>query len=114
MTDELKTVVIPYLSSQFARARPVLFTGAGFSMSAKNVAGTPVPTGRGLAALIWEIGFPGEPLESATSWQLIYEHAHRRHPRQLHDLLVRQLTVDAETVPQWYAHILGLPWFRMR
>ncbi|MGA3057892.1 MAG: SIR2 family protein [Candidatus Limnocylindrales bacterium] len=113
MADELKSVVIPYLSSQFSRARPVLFTGAGFSASARNITGMPVPTGRELAEHVWKLSFPGEVLEPATTLQLIYEHAHRHHPGQLRELLTRLLTVDAETVPEWYARIFRLPWHRV-
>ena len=111
--DEYQSVVIPYLSSQFSRARPVLFTGAGFSHAAMSIAGVPVPTGPGLVGALWPLCFPDEQLDQSTSLQLLFEHAHRHHPHQLKELLTGLLTVDANTLPEWYATVFRLPWFRV-
>lgn len=44
---------IPHLVTQFSQARPILFTGAGFSRAARNRSGKLIPTGTELAKLLW-------------------------------------------------------------
>jgi len=36
--DDLTKTWIPHLRGQFERGRPILFTGAGFSLGVKNIA----------------------------------------------------------------------------
>ena len=55
--SELETTYIPHLRAQFERGRPILFTGSGFSMAAKNIDGQGLPSGPGLRELIWPICF---------------------------------------------------------
>jgi hypothetical protein len=47
------TPPLPYLASNLQRARPILFTGAGFSLGVTNLAGMPVPSSNRLLELIW-------------------------------------------------------------
>ena len=42
--EELQRVCIPHLRTQFKRAQPILFTGAGFSVAARNSSGETLPT----------------------------------------------------------------------
>lgn len=101
-----------HLQSQFERARPILFTGAGFSAGARNVRGDLVPSASTLRAKLWELCFPGTPVEDGSSLQDLYEHALRRNRPKLGELLIRELTVDPETVPDWYRKALSMPWQR--
>jgi hypothetical protein len=101
-----------HLQSQFERARPILFTGAGFSAGARNTCGESVPSAGALRTMLWELNFPGMPIEDGSSLQNLYEFALRRNRTKLSELLVRHLTVDPETVPDWYRKMLSMPWQR--
>jgi len=111
--DEMAKTWIPHLRGQFERARPILFTGAGFSVGTRNVAGAPLPSLESLRGQLWTLCFPGTAYEEGNSLQDLYEHAALRHRRELAELLQRQLTVDAESVAEWYSHIFSLPWQRI-
>src|ERR1700734_4570087 len=101
-----------HIQSQFERARPILFTGAGFSLSARNIGGDPVPSATALRTMLWELCFPGTPVEDGSSLQDLYEHALRRNRVKLGELLTRPLTTDPSSVPDWYRKILSMPWQR--
>ena len=101
-----------HIQSQFERARPILFTGAGFSLSARNICGEPVPSASALRTMLWELCFPGTAVEDGSSLQDLYEHALRRNRLRLSELLTRKLTVEPGSVPAWYSKILGMPWQR--
>jgi Mrp family chromosome partitioning ATPase len=62
--------------------------------------------------LLWNLCFPGSPVEDGSSLQDLYEHALRRNRTQLTELLTRSLTVEAESLPEWCGRILSLPWQR--
>jgi SIR2-like domain len=110
--NEIEQVLIPHLRGQFERALPILFTGAGFSSGAKNVGNEGLPSYEGLKGLLWELCFPGSRMEDGTSLQTLYEHALLRHPRQLTELLQRTMTVEANSLPDWYRTIFSVAWFR--
>jgi hypothetical protein len=110
--EELERIWIPHLSGQFERARPVLFTGAGFSRAAKNISGVPLPSVTELKGRLWELCFPGKEFDNRSSLQDIYEHALLRHGKSLADLMTRLLTVDGESLPQLYQDIFSMPWLR--
>jgi hypothetical protein len=109
---ELSGVVIPHLRSQFARARPILFTGAGFSGGAFAVNGERVASVADLRRHLWELAFPDDPFDEGESLQAIYESALRKVPKQLNSELEKSLTVDAESLPAWYESYFAFPWFR--
>jgi energy-coupling factor transporter ATP-binding protein EcfA2 len=104
--------VLPYLRGQFARSQPVLFTGAGFSFDVTNVRGMPVPSGRDLAALVWSLCYPGEPADEGLELQYAFDMALQLNPRGLGDLLVQQLSIDADSVPEYYRRYFAAPWHR--
>ena len=85
--EELERNWIPHLNGQFQLARPVLFTGAGFSLGARNIRGEPFPSYAELKMHLWRLCFPGTTLEEGSSLQDLYEHAELRHPRELTSLL---------------------------
>jgi tetratricopeptide (TPR) repeat protein len=111
--DDFAQNGIPHLRGQFAKARPILFTGAGFSAGARNMLGRDLPTSDALTVLLWEICFPQTPFEPGTSLQDIYQEALMRHKAELKAVLQPELTVDANSVSEWYAKILSLPWFKV-
>jgi hypothetical protein len=111
--DEMAKTWIPHLRGQFERARPILFTGAGFSLESRNVQGEPLPTPAGLRRKLWELCFPGTPIEDGNSLQDLYEHSLLRHRKNLSEILLRELTVDAESIPEWYGEIFSMSWQRI-
>jgi hypothetical protein len=101
-----------HIQSQFERARPILFTGAGFSLGARNISGEVLPLASALRTMLWGLCFPGTTVEDGSSLQDLYEHALRRNRTKLGELLTRQLTTDPGSVPDWYRTILSMPWQR--
>jgi tetratricopeptide (TPR) repeat protein len=105
--------IIGHLKNQFARATPILFTGAGFSSSARNIRCGNLPTGGQLKDLLWNLCFPGKPYDGSSTLQDVFDVAHVRHPAELRDLLQENFTVEAGSVPEWYRTVLSLPWHRV-
>lgn len=114
--DELATTVIPHLRWQFSQGHPILFTGAGFSLGARNIAGLTVPSVGDLKALLWSLCFPSQPSDEKTlaneTLADLFEEARLRHATQLRERLREQLTVDINSVPDWYSTYFSLPWSR--
>ena len=110
--EELQRVCIPHLRTQFKRAQPILFTGAGFSVAARNSSGETLPTYAALQKKLWDLCFPGETFEDSSPLQHLFEHALIRHRNELGRLLTNLLSVDANALPNWYQQIFSFPWFR--
>lgn len=111
--SELESVYIPHLRAQFERGRPILFTGSGFSLAAKNIEGGKLPSGPRLRELLWPICFPGDPFEDGTTLPDLFDFAMRRAPTQLADLLTRTFTVSEDDLPDWYSRFFSMPWQRV-
>ena len=90
---DLQRVYIPHLRTQFQHARPILFTGAGFSVAAKNSLGQVLPLYGGIQEAIWELCFPGEAFEEDSTLPDLFEHATTRHRNDLTRRLTSLLTV---------------------
>ena len=110
--EDLQRTYIPHLRTQFERARPILFTGAGFSVTARNSSGETLPAYAALQEKLWDLCFPGEAFEDGATLQHLFEHALIRHRYALGNLLTNLLSVDADSLPNWYRQILSFPWFR--
>ncbi|HYN15931.1 MAG TPA: SIR2 family protein [Terriglobales bacterium] len=110
--DELQKNWIPHLRGQFERGRPILFTGAGFSLAVRNTAGDSIPSYSDIKRRLWELCFPGDPFDNNSGLQDLYEHAYLRHRKQLSEILRRSFTVDSNTIPEWYRLYFELPWQR--
>lgn len=111
--DELETTYIPHLRAQFERGRPILFTGAGFSLSARSVDGKFLPTARGLKEDLWALCFPDDKFDSETTLPDLFEFAVHRNKAKLSELLTRTFTVSETDLPSWYGNVLSLPWQRV-
>ena len=109
---DLERIYIPHLRTQFQRAQPILFTGAGFSAAAKNSSGETLPTYAAIQEKLWDVCFPGEPFEEESTLPDLFEHALKRRRNELLSVLKNLLSVDAESLPNWYEQILSFPWFR--
>ena len=104
---------VQHLKGQFEQGRPILFTGAGFSLSATNILNEPIASYTVIKERIWDLCFPGEKFDPATGLQDLYEHALQRHRKDLKDLLSRSFTVNPRSIPEWYLLFAELPWKRM-
>ena len=111
--SDLNQTILPHLREQFSRARAILFTGAGFSLSTRNLEGMPLPSPQILAERIWELVFPGEPYDATSSLQDIYEAALESHSQQLAELLTTSLSVVPESIEDWLGQYFRLPWHRI-
>lgn len=101
------------VKAQLSRGELVLFTGAGFSVSATNIQGNPVPTPSELRHKLWELCFPDESPDEISSLGELYELASRRHANELKALMTQNLTVDADSLPDFYQIYLSYPWHRI-
>ena len=110
MNDKLESTYIPHLRSQFSRASPVLFTGAGFSVGARNKIGTSIPTTEQLCHELFQILFPGETNSGDDSLMDLFEAAKHQHRAQLIERMNELLTVDPTSLPQYYCDIWSMPW----
>jgi Mrp family chromosome partitioning ATPase len=110
---DLEDIVLPHLHAQFERGRVVLFTGAGFSLTAKNLLGEFLPSSKGLAEKIWPLCFPSVPFDESSSLQDLYETALTKNPKELAQVLVRSLTIMPASVEDWLADYFFMPWHRI-
>lgn len=106
------TPIFPYLSRQFERARPILFTGAGFSLAAKNLLGRSVASLIDVKSALWNLCFPGTEEDPDSNLQTLYETAQLQQRARISELLSPMLAVDADSIPDWYAAIFSLPWHK--
>lgn len=104
------TPVIPYLTTQLENGRAILFTGAGFSMGAKNIRGEQMPGVTRLKEELWKLCFPDDPVDSESTLQNVYEAALIRNARETKEILTALLSVDGNSLPDWYSIYFKLPW----
>jgi hypothetical protein len=98
-----------WLREHISYGHVALFLGAGFSADAINRVGHPIPTGNGLAQLLWTY------LEYAGDWDgtdlaTMFEAAlrHKKGHAALGAFL--QTHLFAERVPDWYSILADFPW----
>ncbi|MGA9885754.1 MAG: SIR2 family protein [Candidatus Acidiferrales bacterium] len=100
------------LRSQASRGELVLFTGAGFSLGAKDYSGRVIPSSAQLKREIWDICYPDEQFDDTSSLGDLYGAALRRKKTELERLLRERLSVDPASLPEYYGTIFTFPWFR--
>jgi hypothetical protein len=100
------------LRSQASRAEIILFTGAGFSVGAKDFCGRSIPSGWQLKRELWEFCYGNEPFDDSCSLGDIYGAALRLRRSELGSFLQGRLTVDPRTLPEYYQRLFNFPWFR--
>ena len=113
MPFEMNPNWIQHLKGQFEQGRPILFTGAGFSLAAKSIAGDDIPSYTEIKERIWKLCFPSDPFDASSGLQDLYEHALQRHQKELTELLSHSFTVNPSTLPAWYRLYADLPWRRI-
>lgn len=101
-----------FLARSLEQGRVVLFTGAGFSRDAVSVSGDPIPLGSELKELLWELAFPGDPIDESSLGE-VFDVAVRQKQSQVGELLRERLTVNRESLPEYYRTYLEIPWYRI-
>jgi len=102
------------LSRVIASGEAMLFTGAGFSVDARDAAGEPLPDSRGMARDLWGIAFgadAGDPDDSSLAD--LYDVALARAPEPLAAYLARRLRVGEARLPEYYRAWFSAPWRRI-
>jgi energy-coupling factor transporter ATP-binding protein EcfA2 len=100
------------LANQLASGKLILFTGAGFSLSAYNSSGSQIPSVRVLREVLWEIAFPNIVFDNESSLGDIYEVATKRAGGRVRQILRELLTVDGSRLPECYRKWYSFPWLR--
>jgi hypothetical protein len=102
MGMELEANDLARLRSQVSRGELILFTGAGFSIGAKDHSGRPIPSVSELKKELWQLLYPGEPYDAYSSIGDLYGAATRQKKADLTNLLQSRLTVRPENLPEYY------------
>ncbi len=110
--DLLSSNNLAYLERQLRLGNLVLFTGAGFSLGAKDIRGRPLPLGGAVATELWEHIYPGEAYDNS-SLQDIFEACQRSNRKQLALYLKERFSVDSASLPSWYQTWFAMPWWKV-
>lgn len=113
VAHDLPAHAAPYLKSRLQRGDMVLFTGAGFSVAARNVLGDHIPSVDTLRAALSELVYPGKPLADDDALQDLFGLAKQRAWNQLRDLLRHQFSVARNSIPDMYAGIFSAAWHKV-
>ena len=108
----IEQAILHRVESQMSRADIVLFTGAGFSLGASDSNGGQLPGSITLAQELWELCFSGEPFEEGSQLDELFHSAMQMHRTALRALLRSRLSVDAESLPDYYKTWFDQPWHR--
>jgi Mrp family chromosome partitioning ATPase len=100
------------LKSQVSRGEVILFTGAGFSLGAKDHSGRPVPSVNDLKKEIWSLLYPDEAYDQYSSIGDLYGAALHQKKNELANLIRSRLTVRPDDLPEYYLPLFNFPWLR--
>lgn len=89
----------------------MLFTGAGFSASGRDLAGSTVPTTQEVTQEIWDLCFPDEARDPSSLTDL-FHYASHHCPDKLDALLRKRLFVDPRSLDAGYQRWFTVPWKR--
>ena len=104
--------IVERLREQVARGEMVLFTGAGFSFGATNVAGEPIPQVSELKGEIWRLLWPDDPVAPEATLADTYGAAMTQAQNRLRALMLRRLRVAPASVTDAHRTWLSIPWRR--
>jgi hypothetical protein len=106
--------VAPYgeLSRIIASGEAMLFTGAGFSSDARDLAGRPLPDSTQMIRELWSICF-GDDEPDDSSLADLYDAALLYAPDRLCEYIARRLRIGDAALPAHLAAWLGAPWRRI-
>jgi len=100
------------IRSQATHGELILFTGAGFSLSAKDHTGQTIPSSQELKREIWQLCYPDDPFDNSCALGDLYAAALQQERAALEYLLHTRLIVDPASLPDYYSAFFDFPWFR--
>lgn len=71
-----------------------------------------MPSGDKVKEELWKLCFPDSPVDPQSTLQLVYEAACLRDYAGTKALLTQMLSVDGNTIPDWYRFYFKLPWLK--
>ena len=92
---------IRYLSEQIRMGRAILFTGAGFSLRAKDAAGRDLPSVGQLTQELWDVAYRNRPYDGSSLGD-VYEAGMLLARRATEEVMRDRLTVDHRSLPNEY------------
>lgn len=101
------------LKRQIRVGRAVLFTGAGFSLAAKNKQGRSLPSVSTLKAELWRVAYPSGTKPDASSLGDLYASAVQRAQGSVGRLVRSEFAVAHADVPDVYKLWFSVPWYRI-
>lgn len=110
---ELEKAQRARLGELFARGDAVLFTGAGFSRSAKTPDGQPVASVEDLREALWPLAFDGAPLDANSTLGDTYAVAVRVARKATRAVLESRLRIHPDSLPDIYRIWFSMPWLRI-
>ncbi len=109
---ELEPNDLARLRSQTSKGDLILFTGTGFSAGAMDHNGIPIPSVIEMKRELWQLCYPGEEFDASSSLGDLYGAALQRGKADLIRMLQARLTVDPDSLPEYYRSFFNFPWFR--
>jgi hypothetical protein len=104
--------VLADLAAVIGSGDALLFSGAGFSSSARDLAGAPLPDSARMIRELWPLVFDTEAPDDS-SLQDLYDAALLRAPERLGAYVARRLRVGDHELPGHYAAWFSAPWRRI-
>lgn len=108
MQDNLKA----RLKSQISRGEPILFMGAGFSTEAFDINGENVPGSKQLSKELWQIAFRDQEYDNTASLGDTFYSAKQRSLSRVSELIGSRLSIDSQSLPEFYKFWFSIPWTR--
>ncbi|HEV7808217.1 MAG TPA: SIR2 family protein [Solirubrobacteraceae bacterium] len=112
MVDDQLGRIQEHLSGPVSRGEVVLFTGAGFSLGARNLAGGDMPDVNVLLNQLWQLVYGDDEPDPDSTLQEIFDVALREYREQLEHLLRKLLTVVPDSLTATQLRWLSFPWRR--
>jgi hypothetical protein len=100
------------LAAVITSGEAMLFTGAGFSSSARDVEGNPLPDSAQMSRELWSLVFEADEPDDS-SLQDLYDAALLRAPDRLRAYVAARLRVGDHELPAHYAAWFSAPWRRI-
>jgi len=100
------------LRSQVSRGEPILFIGAGFSVAAQDMTGCELPSSKSLCRELAAIAFPGASFDERTRLGDAFFAAKQTSATTTAKHLRSRLSVNSDTIPDFYETWFSIPWFR--
>jgi hypothetical protein len=112
-SPSLSPELVRELEQAIASGEAILFTGAGFSLGARDMAGDPLPDSETMRRELFALIFGDHEPPDDSSLEDLYDVALSRAPRELDRYLERRLRVGSLCDVERYAAWFSLPWRRV-